>query len=44
MAKAMWRSVLAVLQALVTLYVRRLVLSERRERAAEIEQALAVPV
>ena len=44
MAKAMWRSVLAILQALVTLYVRRRVLSERRERAAEIEQALAVPV
>jgi hypothetical protein len=33
MAKAMWRSVLAILQALVTLYVRRRVLSGRRERA-----------
>ena len=37
-------SVLAALQALVTLYLRRRVLSERRERAAAIEQALAVPV
>ena len=37
-------SVLAVIQALVTLYLRSRVLSERRERAAAIEQALAVPV
>jgi len=37
-------SVLAVVQALVTLYLRRRVLSERRERAAAAEQALAVPV
>ena len=37
-------SLLAVLQALVTLYMRKRVMSERRERAAAVEQALAVPV
>jgi len=37
-------SVLAVIQALVTLYLRSRVLSERRARAAAIDQGLAVPV
>ena len=37
-------SVLAVAQSLVTLYLRARVMSERRERAAAVEQALAVPV
>ena len=37
-------SVLAVVQALVTLYLRTRVMSERRERAAAIEQPHAVPL
>jgi hypothetical protein len=36
-------SVVVVVQALVTLYVRTRVMSERRERAAAIEQPVAVP-
>ena len=37
-------SVLAITQALVTLYLRTRVMSERRARAAAIEQPLAVPL
>jgi ACS family tartrate transporter-like MFS transporter len=37
-------SVLAVVQALVTFYLRTQVMSERRERAAALEQPLAVPL
>jgi hypothetical protein len=37
-------SVVVVVEALVILYVRARVMSERRERAAAIEQPLAVPL
>ena len=37
-------SVVVVVEALVILYVRTRVMSERRERAAAVEQPLAVPL
>jgi hypothetical protein len=37
-------SVVVVVEALVILYVRARVMSERRQRAAAIEQPLAVPL